>query len=98
MRGRGIGNFAEARARSERSGAKDSSPWFCLVCRARPCGAKKPFCRLDFLLLVCLKRIKFLWRIGKRNGRNILVKEVCLDIPEKERFPVSYASPSLNST
>ncbi|MCQ6958857.1 hypothetical protein [Mucilaginibacter aquariorum] len=38
-RGKGIGNFAEAGAMSERSGAKDSSPWFCPVCGAKArCG------------------------------------------------------------
>jgi hypothetical protein len=51
VRGKGIGNFAEAQDKSERSRAKDSSPWFCPVCRAKAGCGKKPFCRLDFLLL-----------------------------------------------
>jgi len=34
--------------------AKFSSPWFCLVCRAKACAAKKHFWRLD-LWLLCIK-------------------------------------------
>jgi len=33
--GWGIGTFAEAKGRSGHSRAKDSSPWFCPVCRAK---------------------------------------------------------------
>jgi hypothetical protein len=40
---RGIGNFAEAQGKSERSGAKDSSPWFCPVCRAKARCGKEAF-------------------------------------------------------
>jgi hypothetical protein len=54
VRGRGIGNFAEAQAMSERSGAKDSNRGSALFAGQRPGAAKKPFCRLDFWLL-CIK-------------------------------------------
>jgi hypothetical protein len=35
-------------------GAKDSSPWFCVVCGAKALYGKEAFCRFDFLLL-CIK-------------------------------------------
>ncbi len=43
VRGKGIGTFAEARARVSDSRAKDYSPWFCTVCRAKALCGKEAF-------------------------------------------------------
>jgi len=50
--------FCRSGGQERRSGAKDSSPWFCPFTGQRPCAAKKPFFCLDFLLLVCFIKEK----------------------------------------
>jgi hypothetical protein len=54
-RGKGIGNFAEARDQERTPvGQKIPARGSARFAGQRPCAAKKPFCRLDFWLL-CIK-------------------------------------------